>query len=176
MDGASKFVKGDAIAAILILLVNIIGGLIIGLVQHDLSIGAAAEAYILLAIGDGLVAQIPSLLLSIATAIIVTRVSSAQNMSEHITKQVNLSSAWVPTSLVILALGLIPGMPNGLFILFAIFAGALAFIAYRRESSQTLINDKQEEEAKDEDKADFDISSVKDNSKISLKLWLSLKL
>ena len=150
MDGASKFVKGDAIAAILILLVNIIGGLIIGLVQHDLSIGAAAEAYILLAIGDGLVAQIPSLLLSIATAIIVTRVSSAQNMSEHITKQVNLSSAWVPTSLVILALGLIPGMPNGLFILFAIFAGALAFML-TEESSQTLINDKQEEEAKDED-------------------------
>ena len=106
MDGASKFVKGDAIAAILILLVNIIGGLIIGLLQHNLSIGAAAEAYILLAIGDGLVAQIPSLLLSIATAIIVTRVSSAQNMSEHITKQVNLSSAWIPTSLVILALGL----------------------------------------------------------------------
>ena len=174
MDGASKFVKGDAIAAILILLVNIIGGLIIGLVQHDLSIGAAAEAYILLAIGDGLVAQIPSLLLSIATAIIVTRVSSAQNMSEHITKQVNLSSAWVPTSLVILALGLIPGMPNGLFILFAIFAGALAFIAYRRESSQTLINDKQEEEAKDEDEADFDISSVKDNSKISLNIGYGL--
>ena len=174
MDGASKFVKGDAIAAILILLVNIIGGLIIGLVQHDLSIGAAAEAYILLAIGDGLVAQIPSLLLSIATAIIVTRVSSAQNMSEHITKQVNLSSAWVPTSLVILALGLIPGMPNGLFILFAIFAGALAFIAYRRESSQTLVNDKQEEEAKDEDEADFDISSVKDNSKISLNIGYGL--
>lgn len=174
MDGASKFVKGDAIAAILILLVNIIGGLIIGLVQHDLSIGAAAEAYILLAIGDGLVAQIPSLLLSIATAIIVTRVSSAQNMSEHITKQVNLSSAWVPTSLVILALGLIPGMPNGLFILFAIFAGALAFIAYRRESSQTLINDKQEEEAKGEDEADFDISSVKDNSKISLNIGYGL--
>ena len=174
MDGASKFVKGDAIAAILILLVNIIGGLIIGLVQHDLSIGAAAEAYILLAIGDGLVAQIPSLLLSIATAIIVTRVSSAQNMSEHITKQVNLSSAWVPTSLVILALGLIPGMPNGLFILFATFAGALAFIAYRKENSQTLINDKQDEEAKDEDEADFDISSVKDNSKISLNIGYGL--
>ena len=176
MDGASKFVKGDAIAAILILLVNIIGGLIIGLVQHDLSIGAAAEAYILLAIGDGLVAQIPSLLLSIATAIIVTRVSSAQNMSEHITKQVNLSSAWVPTSLVILALGLIPGMPNGLFILFAVLAGSLAFLAYRRESLHTKcwISDAQDEENKDEDKVDFDISSVKDNSKISLNIGYGL--
>ena len=84
MDGASKFVKGDAIAGILILVVNVVGGLIIGLLQHQLGIGQAAEAYILLAIGDGLVAQIPSLLLSIATAIIVTRVSSAHNMSEHI--------------------------------------------------------------------------------------------
>src|SRR6056300_1983103 len=98
MDGASKFVKGDAIAGILILAINVIGGLIIGLVQHDLTIGLAAQSYILLAIGDGLVAQIPSLLLSIATAIIVTRVSSAENMSEHISSQINLSSAWLPTS------------------------------------------------------------------------------
>ena len=127
MDGASKFVKGDAIAGILILLVNIIGGLIIGLVQHDLLISTAAEAYILLSIGDGLVAQIPSLLLSIATAIIVTRVSSAQNMSEHITKQVNLSAAWVPTSLVILALGLVPGMPNQLFLFFAAVAAGFGY-------------------------------------------------
>ena len=116
MDGASKFVKGDAIAGILILIVNVVGGLIIGLLQHNLPIGEAAQSYLLLAIGDGLVAQIPSLLLSIATAIIVTRVSSAHNMSEHISKQVNLSSAWIPTSLVVLALGLVPGMPNKLFI------------------------------------------------------------
>src|SRR6056300_1400353 len=98
MDGASKFVKGDAIAGILILFVNVLGGLLIGLLQHNLSIGDAAEKYVLLAIGDGLVAQVPSLLLSIATAIIVTRVSSAENMSEHISSQINLSSAWLPTS------------------------------------------------------------------------------
>ena len=174
MDGASKFVKGDAIAAILILLVNIIGGLIIGLLQHNLSIGAAAEAYILLAIGDGLVAQIPSLLLSIATAIIVTRVSSAQNMSEHITKQVNLSSAWIPTSLVILALGLVPGMPNALFILFAVLAGVLAFLAHRKESSGSLSDREQDLDDSQEDKADFDIASVKDNSKISLNIGYGL--
>ena len=174
MDGASKFVKGDAIAAILILLVNIIGGLIIGLLQHNLSIGEAAEAYILLAIGDGLVAQIPSLLLSIATAIIVTRVSSAQNMSEHITKQVNLSSAWIPTSLVILALGLVPGMPNALFILFAVLAGLLAFIAHRKESSGSLSDKEQDFDDSQEDKADFDIASVKDNSKISLNIGYGL--
>ena len=174
MDGASKFVKGDAIAAILILLVNIIGGLIIGLLQHDLSIGVAAEAYILLAIGDGLVAQIPSLLLSIATAIIVTRVSSAQNMSEHITKQVNLSSAWFPTALVILALGLVPGMPNQLFIFFAALAGIFAFFARKKE----LVSFEDDEEEKDNDDdsqtADFDVSSVKDNAKISLNIGYGL--
>ena len=79
---------------------------------YNLPIGQAAEAYILLAIGDGLVAQIPSLLLSIATAIIVTRVSSAHNMSEHISTQINLSAAWVPTSLVVLALGLFQECPT----------------------------------------------------------------
>ena len=91
MDGASKFVKGDAVAGILILAINIIGGLIIGITQHDLAFEEAAETYILLSIGDGLVAQIPSLLLAIATAIIVTRVSSTQDMAEHIGKQINLS-------------------------------------------------------------------------------------
>ena len=85
MDGASKFVKGDAIAGILILVVNIVGGLIIGLVQHDLPIGQAAEAYILLAIGDGLVDPITILLLLLLQ--LFTRVSSAQNMSEHITSR-----------------------------------------------------------------------------------------
>lgn len=91
MDGASKFVKGDAIAGILILAINIIGGLIIGISQHKLSVGQAAESYILLSIGDGLVAQIPSLMLAIATAIIVTRVSSTQDMAVHIGRQVSLS-------------------------------------------------------------------------------------
>ena len=93
MDGASKFVKGDAIAGILILAINIIGGLIIGLAQHGLSLESAAESYILLSIGDGLVAQIPSLLLAIATAIIVTRVSSTQDMAKHIGRQVSLFRA-----------------------------------------------------------------------------------
>src|SRR6056300_1595508 len=138
MDGASKFVKGDAIAGILILAINVIGGLLIGLVQHDLTIGLAAQSYILLAIGDGLVAQIPSLLLSIATAIIVTRVSSAENLSEHISSQINLSAAWLPTSLVIFTLGLIPGMPNILFITFAIITAALGFYARIKETNEVI--------------------------------------
>ena len=174
MDGASKFVKGDAIAGILILLVNIIGGLIIGLVQHDLPISTAAEAYILLSIGDGLVAQIPSLLLSIATAIIVTRVSSAQNMSEHITKQVNLSAAWVPTSLVILALGLVPGMPNQLFFYsFAAVAAGFGYFSRKKEiSSENSVDESLD--SGDEDSSEFDVNSVKDSSKISLNIGYGL--
>jgi flagellar biosynthesis protein FlhA len=174
MDGASKFVKGDAIAGILILLVNIIGGLIIGLVQHDLPIGQAAEAYILLSIGDGLVAQIPSLLLSIATAIIVTRVSSAQNMSQHITKQVNLSAAWLPTSFVILALGLVPGMPNQLFIVFAGIAALLGYLSRRKEQSVAAEGDEDEKSDSEEESSDFDVTSVKDSSKISLNIGYGL--
>ncbi len=174
MDGASKFVKGDAIAGILILIVNVVGGLIIGLIQHNLAIGQAAEAYILLAIGDGLVAQIPSLLLSIATAIIVTRVSSAHNMSEHISKQVNLSAAWIPTSLVILALGLVPGMPNKLFIMFAAFAAGLAFLSKRRELAAPA-DEGEEEEADNADKEnEFDVKAVKDDAKISLNIGFGL--
>ena len=173
MDGASKFVKGDAIAGILILVINVVGGLIIGLLQHDLSISIAAQSYILLAIGDGLVAQIPSLLLSIATAIIVTRVSSAENMSEHISSQINLSSAWLPTSFVIFTLGLIPGMPNSLFIVFAIVTAALGLLARRKE--EAIVSEEQtsaEEEKTDENIVD--VSLVKDDAKISLNIGFGL--
>ena len=173
MDGASKFVKGDAIAGILILVVNVVGGLIIGLLQHQLAIGQAAEAYILLAIGDGLVAAIPSLLLSIATAIIVTRVSSAHNMSEHISRQVNLSAAWVPTSLVILALGLVPGMPNTLFIFFAALTAGFAFLSKRKESNASESEEEVNEES-EENENDFDVKAVKDDAKISLNIGFGL--
>ena len=174
MDGASKFVKGDAIAGILILIVNVVGGLIIGLLQHNLPIGEAAQSYLLLAIGDGLVAQIPSLLLSIATAIIVTRVSSAHNMSEHISKQVNLSSAWIPTSLVVLALGLVPGMPNKLFILFAALAAGLAYLSRRKEMTTQEDKDDSDETKDEETENDFDVKAVKDDSKISLNIGFGL--
>ena len=127
MDGASKFVKGDAIAGILILAINIIGGLIIGLAQHGLSLQSAAESYILLSIGDGLVAQIPSLLLAIATAIIVTRVSTTQDMARHIGRQVSMFRAWVPVAGVLLLIGFVPGMPNFLFLFAAGAAGLTAW-------------------------------------------------
>ena len=174
MDGASKFVKGDAIAGILILAINVIGGLIIGIAQHNLGLAQAAENYILLSIGDGLVAQIPSLLLSIATAIIVTRVSSSENMSDHISKQINLSAAWLPTSAVMLALGLVPGMPNQLFLTFAVVTGVLAWYSKRKEDQVLEEGDQPELNDESETKGEFDLADVKDTSKISISLGYSL--
>ena len=141
MDGASKFVKGDAIAGILILLVNIIGGLIIGW-SNRFTDWPSSRVYILLSIGDGLVAQIPSLLLSIATAIIVTR-ASAQNMSEHITKKPICVDAHIP---VILALVWFLECPINYFF-FAAIAGLLAYLSRRKE--QLLSNEVDEEKQSD---------------------------
>ena len=174
MDGASKFVKGDAIAGILILAINVIGGLIIGIAQHKLSVSQAAENYILLSIGDGLVAQIPSLLLSIATAIIVTRVSSSENMSEHISRQVNLSAAWLPTSLVMLALGLVPGMPNMLFIGFSLITAFLAWTSRRKEILAASNEAVELDTENAEDDVEFGLDDVKDASKISVNIGYSL--
>ncbi len=120
MDGASKFVKGDAIAGILILFINLIGGMIIGMMQHDLSAGQAAEFYVLLSIGDGLVAQIPALLLSIAVAIIVTRISRSQSMSDQVMGQVFSNPRVLYLSgVILLIIGLIPNMPHIVFLLLA---------------------------------------------------------
>ncbi len=141
MDGASKFVKGDAIAGILILSINIVGGLIIGMAQHNLSVQDAASSYILLSIGDGLVAQIPSLLLAIATAIIVTRVSTTQDMAAHIGEQVGMFRAWLPVTGVLLLLGFIPGMPNLLFILAALFSAGIAYYLHKSAGNETASGD-----------------------------------
>jgi len=177
MDGASKFVKGDAIAGILILAINIIGGLIIGISQHDLAISDAAETYILLSIGDGLVAQIPSLMLAIATAIIVTRVSSTQDMAAHIGKQVSLSRAWLPVSAVLFLIGLVPGMPNFIFLIAALIAGTAGIVMRRRE-----LNPAAEAEDLDDIKADetaskpdqINLADVTDNSALSVQLGYGL--
>lgn len=131
MDGASKFVRGDAIAGILILFINILGGIIIGTTQHGLSFADAANNYVLLSIGDGLVAQIPGLLLSSATAIVVTRANTAQDMGQQLFKQL-FSNARVLyiTAGIVGTLGLIPGMPNLVFIgLSSMLAGGAYLIA-----------------------------------------------
>lgn len=171
MDGASKFVKGDAIAGILILAINLIGGLAIGTMQHDLAIGEAAQLYVLLSIGDGLVAQIPSLLLSIATAIIVTRVSSSQDMAEHIKSEVSMSRAWFPVAGVLGLIGLVPGMPTYLFVGVAAFAGFAGYVFRKRE----LLGDPEPEEVAPTDSGDSSLDSLKvtdvaDLSAVTLQL------
>ena len=116
MDGATKFVKGDAVAGLMILAINIIGGLIVGMVFHDLSLANAAKVYTTLAIGDGLVAQIPSLLLSLATAVIVTRDSSGHDLADRMMRQLGGKRAWWPVSGILCLFGIVPGMPTTLFI------------------------------------------------------------
>ena len=181
MDGASKFVKGDAIAGILILLINIIGGLIIGIAQHDLPVSTAAENYIILSVGDGLVAQIPSLLLAIATAIIVTRVSTSQDLSQQIGSQIGIKQAWLPSGGVLFLLGLIPGMPNMLFLT----ASGLTFFIWWKikqkdknpnEENNILDNNSNMDgdATKKDDDNSIDLSEVADNSAISMQLGYGL--
>lgn len=116
MDGASKFVRGDAVAGLLILVINIVGGLTVGTSQHDLSFSEASRIYILLTIGDGLVAQIPSLLLSFATAILVTRVTTKQSTAEQAGGQMANTNALFLAAGIILVLGIVPGMPHSIFL------------------------------------------------------------
>jgi len=134
MDGASKFVRGDAIAGILILFINIVGGLAIGMSQHALSLADAVHNYTLLTIGDGLVAQVPSLVLSTATAIIVTRVSSSETMRDQVVSQLfgNPGAIGVAAGVIGL-LGLIPGMPNLAFLTLAAIGGGVAWWIGRRD-------------------------------------------
>jgi flagellar biosynthesis protein FlhA len=129
MDGASKFVKGDAVAGILILLINIIGGLVIGMVQHDLSFDSAVEIYTLLTIGDGLVAQIPGLLLSVGTAIVVTRQNTSQDMGEQVSSQLGQERSLYIAAAVMFVMGVIPGMPHFAFLLFAFMVAGTAFFS-----------------------------------------------
>ena len=180
MDGASKFVKGDAIAGILILIINIVGGLGIGLAQHSLSFEVAAQNYVLLSVGDGLVAQIPSLLLAISTAIIVTRVSSTQDMAQHIGEQVSLSRAWYPVAGVLLLLGFVPGMPNALFLIAGLAAGGVAFFVNKKmqaASEQEAVTGETGELRLEGDTAkpeQIELSEIADNSPVSIQVGYGL--
>ncbi|MBN8808007.1 MAG: flagellar biosynthesis protein FlhA [Sphingomonas sp.] len=127
MDGSSKFVKGDAVAAMLILFANIIGGLILGPVSHGMSLGDAAHNYILLAIGDALVAQLPSLMLSIAAAAIVTRVTSSHDLAGQIGSQFGSARTWTPVAVILGLLGVLPGMPHLVLLSAASIAGFTAW-------------------------------------------------
>ena len=139
MDGASKFVRGDAIAGILILLINLLGGLAIGTLQHDLSVEEATRAYVLLTIGDGLVAQVPALILSLATAIIVSRVSTSESAPEQATKQLGNSLAFAVADGTLTILGLIPGMPNAVFLSLGIAAIGVSYLIKRAKDKHSEI-------------------------------------
>jgi flagellar biosynthesis protein FlhA len=137
MDGASKFVRGDAIAGILIVFINLFGGIIIGAAQHGMSISEAGRTYALLTIGDGLVAQIPALLLSVAVAILVTRVSKAHDMSQQIMSQVLGQPRALAVTGGILGLpGIIPGMPNLVFLIMAAACGTGAYFMSSRKAAE----------------------------------------
>ncbi len=134
MDGASKFVRGDAMAGILILIINIIGGLAIGMAQHGLSIGQAVDSYVLLAVGDALVAQIPSLLISVAAAMVVSRVGKDEDMGVQMASQMFMSSRVLGiVAGVLFMLGIVPGMPHLFFLTFAALLGGLAWWRYQEE-------------------------------------------
>ncbi|HAD42846.1 MULTISPECIES: flagellar biosynthesis protein FlhA [Plesiomonas] len=139
MDGASKFVKGDAIAGILILFINIIGGFFIGMIQHGLSAGEALSIYTLLTIGDGLVAQIPSLLLSIAAAIMVTRQNRSENMGEQLVQQMtgNPKSLMIATG-ILFVMGIVPGMPHIAFLSLALACAGLVYWKLEQQKKRAV--------------------------------------
>lgn len=147
MDGASKFVRGDAVAGILILFINIIGGLIVGVLQHDMSAGDAAKAYTLLTIGDGLVAQIPALIISTAAGLVVTRVATEQDIGQQLVAQLFGNPMVLALTAIILGtMGMIPGMPNFVFLMLASILGYLAWRQMQNKMSaeKEVVAEKQE--------------------------------
>jgi flagellar biosynthesis protein FlhA len=145
MDGASKFVRGDAVAGILILFINILGGFAIGTLQHGLDASQAAQNYVLLTIGDGLVAQIPSMLLSTATAIIVTRISGEQDMSAEVSNQLtNNPKVLYVAAGIIGAMGVVPGMPNVVFISIATLLAVGGYLRSQEGLTPELVDGKPE--------------------------------
>ena len=135
MDGASKFVRGDAVAGILILIINIIGGFAIGMAQHGLSAGEAANSYVLLAVGDALVAQIPGLLISVAAAMVISRVGKDNDTGKQIAAQMFMSPrALGITAGILILLGVVPGMPHTVFLLMGCAFGYGAWLAMRAKN------------------------------------------
>ena len=148
MDGASKFVRGDAIAGILIVLINLVGGLIIGMITHNMSFSKAMTIYGTLTIGDGLVAQVPALIISTAAGILVTRVATEDAFSEQLSKQMNSNqSALLIAGVVLGLLGLLPGMPHFIFVVFAALFIGLAYLIRRKAANlikETAVQNKSE--------------------------------
>jgi flagellar biosynthesis protein FlhA len=175
MDGASKFVSGDAIAGMLILVINVVGGLAIGLIQHNMSFGEAGRLYVLLTIGDGLVAQIPSLLLSLATAIIVTRVTTTESMAEQARDQFGNPTALFISAGILTILGLVPGMPHLTFLSLAIAACAIGLLVLREEAkSETEVEQAKADAAADEAPKELDWDDLDQVDLIGLEIGYGL--
>ena len=174
MDGASKFVRGDAIAGLLILAINIIGGLIVGTTQNELSFADAAEIYVLLTIGDGLVAQVPSLLLSLSTAIIVTRVTTSETTTNQTGDQLSNPKALKITAIILTLIGLIPGMPHAVFIFAGASLGLFSYYVDRKEilSERTALAESKEED--DQVETELDWEDIEHVDQIGLEIGYGL--
>ncbi|WP_199857741.1 flagellar biosynthesis protein FlhA [Erythrobacter sp. EC-HK427] len=170
MDGASKFVKGDAIAALLILGINLIAGFALGMLAHGLSAAEAAGVYVTLAVGDALVAQVPALLLSIAAASIVTRVADKSDLTGQIGRQFGDPSTWLPVAIVLGAIGLVPAMPQMIFLP----AAALAFWLYRKLKTYVAPVEAAPEAKVDDDPQRIAIADVSDKTLVTLELGYGL--
>ena len=171
MDGSSKFVKGDAIAALLILGVNIIAGFCLGMISHGLSAGEAAQTYITLAIGDALVAQVPSLLLSIAAAVIVTRVADTRDLAGQIGGQFADPGTWLPVAVVLGAMGMIPAMPQSIFLPASGLAFWLWYALKKRRDRPVVVAEPMPEPV---DPAKIELEEVSDHTLVTIELGYGL--
>ncbi|MEC8308220.1 MAG: flagellar biosynthesis protein FlhA [Pseudomonadota bacterium] len=176
MDGASKFVRGDAVAGLLILIINIIGGLTIGMTQYDMSFTEAGEIYVLLTIGDGLVAQIPSLVLSLATAIIVTRVTTSESMTDQTTTQLANPSALFIAAGILSLLGINPGMPSTVFIMISVICAGIGFLVMRSGPGSEVSADEAlvEREAQSNEEQEINWDDVSQVDLVSLEIGYGL--
>jgi flagellar biosynthesis protein FlhA len=174
MDGASKFVSGDAVAGLLILLINLIGGLIIGITQHDLPVAEAGKLYTLLTIGDGLVAQIPSLLLSLATAIVVTRVTTTESITEQASTQLANPTALFISAAILVILGMVPGMPHLMFITLSVAAAGLGLMIISKEVQEEQAVQAEKDAAPAEGPKELDWDDVDQVDLIGLEIGYGL--
>ncbi len=170
MDGASKFVKGDAVAALLILMVNIVAGLVLGMISHGLSASEAGERYVTLAVGDALVASVPALLLSIAAAVIVTRVSDTRDLAGQIGGQLAEPGIWLPVGCILAAMGMIPAMPQSVFL--PLSGGAFAL--WRKLSRTKAVAALAAEPEAKADLARISIDDVCEQSLVTVELGFGL--
>ncbi len=171
MDGSSKFVKGDAVAGLLILAINIIGGLVLGTVSHGLTLADAARTYLLLAVGDGLVAQVPALLLSIAAAMVVTRVGKDNDLAGQVGTQLGEGAPWLPVAIILGLLGLLPGMP---LLIVAPAAGAALWMALKKRPVDAADAADPATPAAATDDARIDWADVADSAPASIEIGFGL--